>query len=61
MKVVYKRINQPENTLIRTVSVSNNPDLINLSGISNPLKAIYSAVETCIIRKLYPENFQFHA
>ena len=54
MKVVYKKINQPENTLIQSISLGQREDLMTLRNI-------YSAVETCIIRKLYPENFQFHA
>jgi hypothetical protein len=61
MKVVYKSINDQEITNNQTVSVNSNQDLMNLRSLSNPLKAIYIAVETCIIRQLYPENFQFHA
>ncbi len=61
MRVVYKKINQPETRLIQSISITQSEDLMTLRTISNPLKAIYSAVETCIIRQLYPENFQFHA
>jgi len=61
MKVVYKRSNKEENNLNPAIYLNSNCELLALNSIGNPLKAIYTAVETCIIRQLYPENFQFHA